>query len=40
MYKYLRQKDIKVFVLTRPEFQRKSELYKAKQNLEGERIEE
>ncbi len=42
VYDYLgaRQKNIKVFVLTRPEFQRKSELYKEKQNLEGDIIEE
>jgi len=40
LYKYLRQKGVKVFVLTRPEFQIKSELYKVKQNLEGDIIEE
>ena len=42
VYKYLREKgkNIKVFVLTRPEFQIKSELYKAKQNLEGDTIVE
>lgn len=41
VYDYLRQqKDIKVFVLTRPEFQIKERIYKAKQNLEGDRIEE
>ncbi|MGN1062076.1 MAG: hypothetical protein ACI4RO_03015 [Candidatus Scatosoma sp.] len=38
LYDYLRNKNIKVFVLTRPEFQIKDELYKAKQDLEGKTI--
>ncbi len=34
VYKYLRDRKIEVFVLTRPEFQIKDEIYKAKQDLE------